>query len=133
MLLVRSVTPVNAALLDGSRVQFVATANRSDHIDGGYLATEGWVRRAAGSNANSVAEYVVAATLEIAIRPAVPVRDRTLASSASATWASARPLRRAAPHARLQNDPPRQRAEQLPNSSRWTAFSPRPYHHLTSR
>ncbi len=69
-LLVRSVTPVNAALLDGSLVKFVGTATiGTDHIDEAYLSAKriGFAS-AQGGNANSVAEYVVAAMLELARR-----------------------------------------------------------------
>ncbi len=67
-LLVRSVTKVNEALLAGSRVQFVGTATIGvDHIDQDYLATrEIGFASAPGSNANSVAEWVVAALLTVA-------------------------------------------------------------------
>src|SRR5439155_836335 len=66
LLLVRSVTPVNAALLDNSRVKFVATATiGTDHVDQSFLLERGiGFASAEGSNANSVAEYVVAALLE---------------------------------------------------------------------
>jgi erythronate-4-phosphate dehydrogenase len=65
MLLVRSVTRVGAALLEGSPVRFVASATSGiDHID------VTWLRKrdiafadAPGSNAESVAEYVVSAVL----------------------------------------------------------------------
>src|SRR6202030_3657444 len=59
-LLVRSVTPVNAALLDGSPVKFVGTATiGTDHIDEAYLPLRGiGFASAQSSNANSVAEYV---------------------------------------------------------------------------
>ncbi len=65
MLLVRSVTKVNEALLEGSRVKFVATATIGlDHIDVEYLRRRGIAFAAApGSNARSVAEYVAAALL----------------------------------------------------------------------
>ena len=68
VLLVRSVTPVNATLLDGSQVRFVATATIGfDHIDREYLSRRGiGFASAQGSNANSVAEYVVAAMLSVA-------------------------------------------------------------------
>ena len=62
ILLVRSITKVNADLLKGSGVKFVGTATiGTDHIDRQYLDDEG-IRfaLAAGSNANSVAEDVVA-------------------------------------------------------------------------
>ncbi|MBN2308885.1 MAG: 4-phosphoerythronate dehydrogenase PdxB [Candidatus Hydrogenedentes bacterium] len=70
MLLVRSITKVNRELLDGSRVQFVATATiGEDHVDTGYLAEQGIAFSSApGCNANSVAQYVTAALLELAAR-----------------------------------------------------------------
>jgi erythronate-4-phosphate dehydrogenase len=79
-LLVRSVTPVNAALLNGSPVKFVATATiGTDHIDQTYLSAMGiGFASAQGSNANSVAEYVVAAMLEMARRRKFRLRDKTL-------------------------------------------------------
>ena len=61
ILLVRSVTKVNRFLLQGSRVQFVGTATIGiDHLDTDYLESQGigW-SNAPGSNANSVAEYVL--------------------------------------------------------------------------
>lgn len=63
ILLVRSITPVNAALLEGSRVKFVGTATiGTDHLDTGYLDARGvrWAS-APGSNADSVVEYVLSA------------------------------------------------------------------------
>jgi erythronate-4-phosphate dehydrogenase len=80
VLLVRSVTPVNESLLAGSRVRFVATATiGTDHVDSGYLARRGiGFASAAGCNANAVAEYVVAALLELAQRHRYRLRDRTL-------------------------------------------------------
>ena len=80
ILLVRSVTPVNAALLDGSRVRFVATATiGTDHVNEAYLRNQGiGFASAAGSNANSVAEYVVAALLEWAHEHKFRLRDKTL-------------------------------------------------------
>jgi len=73
-LLVRSVTKVSARLLEGSRVQFVATATiGEDHVDKDYLASRGiGFASAPGSNANSVAQYVVAALLELAERFTLP-------------------------------------------------------------
>jgi len=70
VLLVRSVTPVNEALLGDSRVRFVGTATiGTDHIDEAFLSKRGIAFVAApGSNANSVAEYVAAALLVVAGR-----------------------------------------------------------------
>lgn len=61
ILLVRSVTRVNQALLEGSRVKFVGTATiGTDHVEMAWLQTQGIAFCAApGCNANSVAEYVL--------------------------------------------------------------------------
>ena len=118
VLLVRSVTPVNAALLDGSSVKFVATATIGfDHVDTAYLAARGiGFATAAGSNANSVAEYISAALLELAHRKNFRLRDKTLGvvgvgnvGRQVVRYARALGLRV------LPNDPPRQRAESLPD------------------
>lgn len=63
VLLVRSVTVVDSALLEGSGVRFVGTATSGlEHVDRRYLADSG-IRfaHARGANANSVVEYVLAA------------------------------------------------------------------------
>jgi erythronate-4-phosphate dehydrogenase len=67
-LIVRSVTRVDANLLEGSLVRFVGTATIGmDHLDLPYLRARGiYCANAAGSNANSVAEYVVSALLATA-------------------------------------------------------------------
>ena len=67
VLLVRSVTKVDESLLSGSRVRFVATATIGiEHVDTDYLAANGiGFASAPGSNANSVAEYVVATLLSL--------------------------------------------------------------------
>lgn len=63
ILLVRSVTPVNKELLEGTSVRFVASATIGiDHIDTDYLQEMGiGFAYAPGSNSQSVAEYVVSA------------------------------------------------------------------------
>jgi len=68
VLLVRSVTQVGRELLDGTSVGFVGTATiGTDHIDREYLAKNSiGFADAAGSNANSVAEYVITAILAVA-------------------------------------------------------------------
>jgi erythronate-4-phosphate dehydrogenase len=118
VLLVRSVTPVNAALLDDSRVRFVATATiGTDHVHQEYLSQRkiGFTS-AAGSNANSVAEYVVAAMLEMAHRGKFQLRDKTIGVVGVGNVGS-----RVVHNAEvlgmrvLQNDPPRQRAENNPS------------------
>ncbi len=67
VLLVRSVTRVDEALLRGGRVRFVGSATiGTDHIDLDYLRREGIAfAHAPGSNAGSVVEYVLAALLAV--------------------------------------------------------------------
>ncbi|MCX5684759.1 MAG: 4-phosphoerythronate dehydrogenase PdxB [Planctomycetota bacterium] len=79
-LLVRSVTKVDKALLAGSRVRFVATATIGfDHIDQAYLAAQGiGFAYAPGSNARSVAEYVLAAVFTLAEKDGFRVTDKVL-------------------------------------------------------
>ncbi|WP_346839580.1 4-phosphoerythronate dehydrogenase [Microbulbifer sp. SAOS-129_SWC] len=63
VLLVRSVTRVNAALLAGTPVRFVGSCTiGTDHLDTGWLEAQGIPWSAApGCNANSVVEYVFCA------------------------------------------------------------------------
>lgn len=65
-LIVRSVTRVDAALLEGSRVRFVGSATAgTDHVDTEWLASQGIAfAHAPGCNADAVTEYVVAVLLE---------------------------------------------------------------------
>ncbi len=79
-LLVRSVTRVDAPLLDGSRVRFVATATiGTDHVDLEYLASRGiGFASAQGSNARSVAEYVLAALSVLARRQGIRMTEQVL-------------------------------------------------------
>ena len=76
LLVVRSITRVDAALVEGSRVRFVGTATSgSDHVDAADLDRLGIAFQAAlGCNANAVAEYMAAAWLTLAQR-----RGETLA------------------------------------------------------
>ncbi|KJS03969.1 MAG: hypothetical protein VR73_15920 [Gammaproteobacteria bacterium BRH_c0] len=63
ILLVRSVTSVNAQLLAGSRVKFVGTATiGTDHLDLHWLADQGIATASSpGCNAAAVGDYVIAA------------------------------------------------------------------------
>ncbi|MCD8523137.1 MAG: 4-phosphoerythronate dehydrogenase PdxB [Saccharospirillaceae bacterium] len=63
ILLVRSVTRVDARLLAGSRVKFVGTATiGTDHIDQAYLQEAGiGFKSAPGCNAQAVVDYVLSA------------------------------------------------------------------------
>ncbi len=76
----RSVTRVGPDLLEGSRVRFVGTATIGiDHVDVDYLRGRGIAFASApGSNANSVAEYVVAALLVLARRHAFRLEGKTI-------------------------------------------------------
>lgn len=70
-LLVRSVTKVNRDLLDGSSVKFVASAAAGiDHIDMEYLKEKAIpCFYAAGSNAQSVVDYVLCSLAAIGLDP----------------------------------------------------------------
>lgn len=70
LLVVRSITTVDRALLTGTRVRFVGTATSgSDHVNIPELARLGITCYAAlGCNANAVAEYMTAAWLTVAQR-----------------------------------------------------------------
>jgi erythronate-4-phosphate dehydrogenase len=62
-LLVRSITPVNSALLEGSNIQFVGSCTiGTDHVDLDYLQQQA-IRfaNAPGCNAEAVVDYVLAA------------------------------------------------------------------------
>jgi erythronate-4-phosphate dehydrogenase len=80
MLLVRSITQVNAMLLEGSHIRFVGTATiGTDHVDEECLRSRGIAFASApGSNANSVAEYIVAALLTLAKRRNFRVAGKTI-------------------------------------------------------
>ena len=67
ILLVRSVTRVGGDLLNGSSIRFVGTATIGfDHIDIEYLSRNNiGFASAPGSNANSAAEYIIAALLNV--------------------------------------------------------------------
>ena len=79
-LLVRSITPVNEQLLRGSTVRFVGTATIGfDHVDVAYLERNGiGFASAPGSNANSAAEYIIAALLEVARRREISLEGKSI-------------------------------------------------------
>ena len=81
VLIVRSVTRVDATLLDGSGVRFVGTATAgTDHIDTAYLATAGIAfSDAAGCNARAVAEHVICCVYLYAARRGIRVQDLRVA------------------------------------------------------
>jgi erythronate-4-phosphate dehydrogenase len=68
VLLVRSVTQANRALLEGSKVRFVGTCTiGTDHLDLDYFAEQGigWAS-APGCNARGVVDYVLGSLLSLA-------------------------------------------------------------------
>ena len=78
-LLVRSVTQVDRALLEGSPVKFVGTCTiGTDHLDLGWFAEAGiaWAS-APGCNARGVVEYVLGALLALAERHGAELAART--------------------------------------------------------
>ncbi len=110
LLLVRSTVQVNRALLDGSRVRFVATATIGvDHLDSAYLDGAGirWAS-APGSNADSVVQWFAAAMArvpDLARRQLGIVGVGNVGGRIERLW---RALDVAPP---LRCDPPRQRRE----------------------
>ncbi|KAA8996972.1 4-phosphoerythronate dehydrogenase PdxB [Affinibrenneria salicis] len=79
-LMVRSVTQVNAALLNGSPVKFVGSATAgTDHVDADWLRAQGIGFSAApGCNAIAVVEYVFSALLMLAERDGFCLRDKVV-------------------------------------------------------
>ena len=80
ILLVRSITKVDSALLAGSKIRFAGTATIGlEHIDVEYLAEKNIAFASApGSNANSVAEYVVAALLSVSRKHKIELQDSSI-------------------------------------------------------
>jgi erythronate-4-phosphate dehydrogenase len=80
-LIVRSITRVDASLLEGSSVRFVAAASAGiDHIDLECLKARGvGFSYAPGSNADSVAEYIATAICAFASRRAWTLKEKSIA------------------------------------------------------
>lgn len=78
VLLVRSVTPVRSELLEQSDVCFVGSATiGTDHVDRAYLSDQDIAfAHAPASNADSVADYVVVALLELARRAGESLQEK---------------------------------------------------------
>lgn len=79
-LLVRSITRVDERLLADSKVKFVGTATIGfDHVDREYLHQRNiGFASAPGSNANSAAEYIITALLEIARRREIKLEGKSI-------------------------------------------------------
>lgn len=117
---VRTRNRCDARLLEGSRVQFVATATiGTDHIDLPWCASHGiTVANAAGCNAPAVAQYVLSSVLHLANRP---VEQYTIGivgvghvGSIVERWARGLQMNV------MLCDPPRQKAE---GGSGWSTLS----------
>jgi erythronate-4-phosphate dehydrogenase len=80
VLLVRSITPVNEELLAESKIRFVGTATIGfDHVDTEFLSKSNiGFASAPGSNANSAAEYVVAALLSVARKHKIRLAGKSI-------------------------------------------------------
>src|SRR5207302_8145578 len=77
LLIVRSTVKVGPALLEGSRVRFVATATiGTDHLDLPWLESRGiaWAS-APGSNADSVLQWFASALLTLHARGALDIQN----------------------------------------------------------
>ena len=118
VLLVRSVTRVDADLLAGTGVRFVGSATiGTDHVDRDWLAEQGIAfAHAPGCNAMAVAEYDLQAVLDWLRENGREPADVTVAViGCGHTGSRAAELFRAAGMALWICDPPRQRArESLP-------------------
>ena len=80
-LVVRTVAPIHAPLLDGSKVRLVASASAgTDHVDQEYLKARGiGFEYAPGCNANAVSEYLSVALSVFADRRGWHLEGRSLA------------------------------------------------------
>ncbi|SHL81002.1 4-phosphoerythronate dehydrogenase PdxB [Phytopseudomonas punonensis] len=114
VLLVRSVTQVDRALLQGSTVRFVGTCTiGTDHLDLDYFAEAGigW-SSAPGCNARGVIDYVLGSLLVLGERLGADLRQRTYGVvGAGQVGERLITVLRALGWRVLVCDPPRQRAE----------------------
>ena len=112
VLLVRSVTPVGLELLAGSKVRFVGTATIGfEHVDVDFLKCHhiGFAS-APGSNANSVAEYILAALLEAGVKYKIRLEGKSIGIIGMGNVGSRVAVKAAALGMKtLLNDPPLQR------------------------
>jgi erythronate-4-phosphate dehydrogenase len=114
VLIVRSRTQVNEALLNGSRVKFVgSTVAGLDHVDEGYLKQNNIAFSSAqGCNANAVAEYVISALANLAVDYDFDLTEKTLGIIGVGNVGSRLDLKaKQLGITTLLNDPPRQASE----------------------
>ncbi|KXJ56898.1 4-phosphoerythronate dehydrogenase [Neptuniibacter pectenicola] len=115
VLLVRSITQVNEALLAESRVKFVGTATiGTDHIDQSYLASRGiGFSNAPGCNADAVVEYVLSCLYLVAEQQGFDPKERTYGIVGVGNVGGRLQRRlQALGYTVLLNDPPRARSEE---------------------
>jgi len=114
ILIVRSVTKVDKALLHGSVISFVGSATAGiDHIDTEYLSECGVeFASAPGANAESVVEYVLSSMSLLGAKYNVDFRSRTLGIIGCGHVGALLATRCAALGMKvIQNDPPREAVE----------------------
>lgn len=114
VLMVRTRTKCNAALLEGSKVKFIATATiGTDHIDFPYCDSKGIVvRNAPGCNAGGVMEYVFSALYGLASRKSISLQGDTIGIiGAGHVGSLIERMGRALGFKILKCDPPRAEAE----------------------
>jgi len=128
-LLIRTRTRCNAALLEGSKVQWIGTATiGTDHIDLDYCRSRGiTVRNAPGCNAPAVAQWVMTAVAQWMAQQSrdIALTDLTMGivgvghvGSIVARWARQLGMRT------LLCDPPRAREEQGSETPTLTGHKP---------
>jgi len=112
-LIVRSITNVDAILIQNTNIKFVGTATiGTDHVDTNYLKENNiTLADAKGCNADSVAEYVYNALLKIAVDNNLTLKNKSIGiigvgniGSRVLKYAEALGLKV------YKNDPPKQRA-----------------------
>lgn len=112
VLAVRSEIKIDASLLKGSNVRFVASATSGiDHVDLSYLKKNkiGFAN-AAGANANSVAEYVISSLFSLTERFDFPLAKKTIGVVGVGNIGSrVVKMAKAVGMKVLQNDPPKAR------------------------
>ncbi len=118
VLIIRSRTKINEALLNDSNVSFVgSTVAGLDHVDQHYLQKNKIkFTSAQGCNANAVAEYVISAIVNIADEFNFNLANKTLGIIGVGNVGSQLDLKaKKLGMETLLNDPPRQREENLGN------------------
>jgi erythronate-4-phosphate dehydrogenase len=115
-LIIRTRTICNAELLEGTPVKFIATATIGfDHIDTDYCAKKGisWFH-APGCNASSVRQYIASALVTLALKNNFSLRGKKIGIiGVGHVGSKVSQLANALGMIPLQNDPPRERNEDL--------------------